>query len=200
MNSSAQREVPHERTPYRPRPCDDGPVGPPALAGGFEWQVQGFQIIDVIILVALVAAFAKKPAQDFLKNRHEAARKEMDEAMSVKTSAQARLDKYEGALANLTTEIEELNTSFRNDGEREAERITQEGQATIEKLRRDSAETLNREGAQLKSEIERSVAIKALDRAESLIQSRLDEERHKALIEAFIFDLESRDELGSFSA
>ena len=172
----------------------------PALAGGFEWQVQGFQIIDVIILVALVAAFAKKPAQDFLKNRHEAARKEMDEAMSVKTSAQARLDKYEGALANLTTEIEELNTSFRNDGEREAERITQEGQATIEKLRRDSAETLNREGAQLKSEIERSVAIKALDRAESLIQSRLDEERHKALIEAFISDLESRDELGSFSA
>ena len=172
----------------------------PALAGGFEWQVQGFQIIDVIILVALVGAFAKKPAKAFLENRHEAARKEMDEAMSVKTSAEARLEKYEGALANLSDEITELNASFRTDGERESERIAREGEEAAEKVRRDSAETLSREGTQLKGEIERSVAIKALDRAEALIQSRLDDAHHKALIEAFITDLEKRDELGSFSA
>ncbi len=172
----------------------------PALAGGFEWQVQGFQIIDVIILVALVGAFAKKPAQDFLKNRHEAARKEMDEAMSVKTSASARLERYEGALANLSTEVEDLNASFKSDGEREAARIQREGDSAAEKIRRDSAETLSREATQLKGEIERSVAIKALDRAEALIQSRLDEKSHRALIGSFISDLESRDDLGSFSA
>ena len=172
----------------------------PALAGGFEWQVQGYQIIDVIILVAIVAAFAKKPAKEFLINRHERAKKEMDEAMSVKTAAETRLQKYEGALNNLSNEITELNASFAADGQREADRITQEGNDAAEKIRRDSAETLSREGAQLKGEIERSIAIKALDRAEILIQSRLDDAQHKALIETFISDLESRDELGSFSA
>jgi len=118
----------------------------------------------------------------------------------VKTAAEARLAKYEGALSNLTSEISELNTSFENDGKREAERIIQEGEEASEKIRRDSAETLSREGAQLKSEIERSIAIKALDRAETIIKSRLDDAQHKALIETFISDLESRDELGSFSA
>jgi F0F1-type ATP synthase membrane subunit b/b' len=171
----------------------------PALAAGFEFQVHGFYIIDVVILLALAGAFLKGPARAFLANRHETARQEMDEAMSVKTDSEARLQKYEGALANLATEVTELNESFIQDGEREAIRITQEGEEAAEKLRRDAAETLSREGTQLKKDIERSVATEALARAETMIQSRLDAQTHKALIETFITDLESRDELGSFT-
>lgn len=171
----------------------------PALAAGFEFQVHGFYIIDVVILLALAGAFLKGPARAFLENRHETARQEMDEAMSVKTDSEARLQKYEGALANLATEVTELNESFTQDGEREATRITQEGEEAAEKLRRDAAETLSREGTQLKNDIERSVATEALARAETMIQSRLDAQTHKALIETFITDLESRDELGSFT-
>ena len=37
------------------------------------------------------------------------------------------------------------------------------------------------------------------ERAEALIQERLNAQHHKALIDAFVNDLESRDELGSFS-
>jgi F-type H+-transporting ATPase subunit b len=171
----------------------------PAFAGGFEFQKHGFYLIDVVILVTLAGAFLKGPARAFLENRHETARQEMEEAMSVKTDSEARLQKYEGALANLNNEVAELNESFRQDGEREAARITQEGEDAAEKIRRDSAETLSREGTQLKNDIERSVATEALARAEAMIQSRLDAQTHQALIETFIADLESRDELGSFT-
>jgi F-type H+-transporting ATPase subunit b len=171
----------------------------PALAGGFEFQVHGFYVIDALILLALAGAFLKGPARAFLENRHETARQEMEEAMSVKTQSEARLQKYEGALANLETEVADLNESFRQDGEREAARITEEGEASAEKIRRDSAETLSREGTQLRNDIERSVATQALARAETMIQSRLDAQTHQALIETFITDLESRDDLGSFT-
>ena len=171
----------------------------PAFAGGFELQVHGFYLIDVLILLALAGAFVKGPAKAFLEKRHETARQEMEEAMSVKTDSEARLQKYEGALANLETEIAELNESFKQDGEREAARITKEGDDAAEKIRRDAAESLSREGNQLKTDIERSVATKALERAETMIQSRLDAQTHQALIETFIADLESRDELGSFT-
>ncbi len=172
----------------------------PAWAGGFDWQVQGYYIIDLAILVALGAAFVKGPAKAFLETRYETARQEMSEAMTVKTGAETRLNKYESALANLDTEVTELNDAFRQDGEREAQRIASEAETTADKVRRDSAETLAREGAQLKTDIERAVAVQALERAETLIKSRLDSERHKALIQAFVSDLESRDELGSFTA
>jgi F-type H+-transporting ATPase subunit b len=171
----------------------------PALAGGFEFQKHGFYLIDVMILVALAATFLKGPARAFLEKRHETARLEMDEAMSVKTTSEARLQKYESALSNLNNEVAELNEAFRQDGEREAARITQEGEDAAEKIRRDSLETLSREGTQLKNDIERSVATQALARAETMIQSRLDAQTHQALIETFIADLESRDELGSFT-
>ena len=173
-------------------------VSTPALAGGFELQVHGFYLLDVIILVTILGAFLKGPARTFLENRHETAKLEMEEAMSVKTESEARLSKYETALSNLDSEISELNASFEADGAREAQRIAAEGEATGEKLRRDAAETLAREGAQVKGDIERSVATKALTRAEAMILDRLDDAQHKRLIESFITDLESREDLGSF--
>ena len=171
----------------------------PASAGGFDWQVQGYYIIDIVILVALAGAFVKGPAQQFLETRYETARQNMNEAMAVKTEAEARLTKYEAALANLDTEVAELNDAFRQDGEGEAQRISGQADADGDKLRRDAAETLAREGSQLKNDIERAVAVEAIERAEALIRSRMTDERHQALIKTFVQDLESRDELGSFS-
>ena len=171
----------------------------PAAAGGFDWQVQGYYIIDIVILVALAGAFVKGPAREFLETRYETARQNMNEAMAVKTEAEARLTKYEAALANLDTEVAELNDAFRQDGEGEAQRISGQADADGDKLRRDAAETLAREGSQLKNDIERAVAVEAIERAEALIRSRMTDERHQALIKTFVQDLESRDELGSFS-
>jgi len=171
----------------------------PALAGGFELQVHGFYIIDLAILLALGGTFVKGPAKAFLETRYETALHEMTEAMAVKTEAEARLSRYEAALANLDTEVTELNEAFRQDGEGEAQRISEQGEATADKLRRDSAETLAREGTQIRDGIERDVAVQALARAEALIRSRMTDTTHKALIQAFVQDLESRDELGSFA-
>ena len=81
----------------------------PAWAGGFELQVHGFYIIDLAILLALAGAFVKGPARACLVTRYENARQEMAEATSVKSQAEARLTRYEAALANLSTEVNELN-------------------------------------------------------------------------------------------
>ena len=172
----------------------------PAMAGGFEWQVQGYYLVDLIILLALAGAFVKGPAKQFLETRYESARQEMTEAMAVKTEAENRLSKYETALSNLDTEISELNDAFKKDGEGEAARIAAQGDADAEKLRRDAAETIAREGNQLKNDIERAVAVQAIARAESMIRDRITDERHSALIQAFIVDLESREDLGSFTS
>ena len=91
------------------------------------------------------------------------------------------------------------NEAFRQDGEGEARRIAEQGESTADKLRRDSAETLARESTQIRDDIERAVAVQALERAEALIRSRMTDERHQALIQAFVRDLESREELGSFT-
>lgn len=175
-------------------------LGGPAYAAGFEVQVHGFYIVDLAILVALASAFVKGPAKAFLEGRYETARQEMNESMAVKTEAETRLARYEAALLGLDTEITDLNDAFRQDGEREAQRIAADGEATAEKARRDAAETLARENAQLKTDIERAVAVQALERAEALIQQRLNTAHHTALIQSFVTDLESREELGSFTA
>lgn len=164
-------------------------------SGGFVWNEHGFYIVDFLVFVWLLWLGLRKPGRAFLDRRHETARVEMDEAMTIKAAAEERLHRYEQALDNLEAEVEEVRASFRADGDREHDRIIDQAENDADRVRRDATLTLGRESAQLRNDIERDVATSAMARAEALIRERMDEAGHRTLIQAFIDDLDKRTDL-----
>ncbi len=175
-------------------------VAPAALAGGFVLREHGFYVVDFLVMIGIIYAAAKGPAKKFLLDRHDAVRREMDEATALKARAQERLDRYERLVGELEGEIASMRQTFREAGEREAERIATEAAARAERIRKDTATALASESAQLKLEIEHQVAEHALERAEALVRQKMNADQQKQLVRAFIDDLESRGDLSSFTA
>jgi len=164
---------------------------------GFDLSIHGFYVVDFVAYLALMGLLFRKPAKNFLASRYETARQEMSEATSLKETAQERLDKYEGLLENLSDEISQLETEFREDGEGEKRRIAEATATAAEKMRQEGARTLAREQGALRGEMEHELALRALERAEALIIERLDASTHQRLNRTFIDHLEERTDLDS---
>ena len=73
---------------------------PVALAGGgneFDLSIHGFYVVDFVAYLALMGFLFKKPARQFLEDRHAKAKAEMEEATGIKAEAEERVERYDGA-------------------------------------------------------------------------------------------------------
>ena len=171
---------------------------PAALAGGgneFDLSIHGFYVVDFVAYLALMGFLFKKPARQFLEDRHAKAKAEMEEATGIKAEAEERVQRYEDLLANLDSEIVTLRDDFKSDGERESQRIDEAASAAADKLRHEGARVLSRQQAQGVDDLQQDLASKALTRAEAIVAERLDDKTQQALIRSFIDDLEQRTSL-----
>ncbi len=174
-------------------------LAPTAAAADFILEEHGYYIVDFIVLASIVFYFVKGPAKKFLEDRHEAVAREMREATALKADAEERLARYEGLLRDLTGEVTRLRDEFKADGEREAERIMFEAEATAERIRKDTTATVEAESIALRADLERMLARQALDKAEDIIKAEVSADRQKALVRGFIEDLEKHRDLSSLT-
>jgi F-type H+-transporting ATPase subunit b len=172
-------------------------ASPAFASGGFVFKEHGFFILDFLVLFLLLAHFIKKPAKDFLLRRHEAVKLEMNEAMALKSQAENRVQRYEGLLSTLDNEVDKLREDFKQDGARIEADIRQQNEMSAERIRLDNTRSLARETAQMKTDIETDLIVRALDRAEVLVSEQMNDAKQKALLEDFIQSLEKRDNLDS---
>jgi F-type H+-transporting ATPase subunit b len=178
-------------------------AAPAALAAdkeGFQPFTHLSYLVDFIILAGVLGYALRGPLATYLSDRHDAIRKEMDEATARKADATERLARYERHLRELDAEVATMRSDFERDGLAESERILADAQETIERLRADAILDASREATQMKLDLEREVAERALIRAEALVRERMNAARQRTLVERFITDLESRKDLGSLSA
>ncbi|MEZ4266122.1 MAG: hypothetical protein R3F39_07070 [Myxococcota bacterium] len=178
-------------------------AAPAALAAsgeGFQPFTHLSYLLDFIILAAVLVYALRGPLATYLSNRRDTILKEMDEATARKADATDRLARYEGALRELDAEVARMREDFERDGQAERERILTETRETIARLRADAALDATREASQMKLDLEREVAERALTRAEAIVRERMNAARQRTLVERFITDLESRKDLGSLSA
>ena len=62
-----------------------------AFAGGFVLEEHGYYIIDFLVLFGALYFLLRKPARQFLLDRHEAVAKEMEESSGFLTGMEKRL-------------------------------------------------------------------------------------------------------------
>ena len=175
----------------------------PALAAGdgsFSWTIEGFYILDFVVLVALLGYMLKGPARKWLADRHDRVKAELEAATQLRLEAERRLAEVDALLAGLQAEVAEVREQFRQDGEREAAHIANEATVAAERHEAGLDRQLDQEQAKVREQLERELVAAVLKSAEDKLRTRLDGKAQANVTAAFVSDLEKMPALSGRAA
>lgn len=150
------------------------------------------RIVNFLILVALLAHFARKPVGNAIRQSIESVRKMLREAEESRVNAEAGLKEAEKRLARVDQEVAELLESARREGEMERERILAEAAGAVEKIRREMALATDQELKKSRETLKAAAAEAAVALAEEIIREKVSLEDQRRFISEYLEKLEAK--------
>jgi len=141
------------------------------------WQIVNFAIFALILVV-----FLRKPLKTYLQQRKELIEKSIREAQEAKELAQKALAEVEERLKLKDKEVEDIITSARSSGEREKERLIQEGERLKVKILKQTKINIDYEVRRAKEAIKAEAVEAAMEIAEEKIKKRLTKDDQEKLL------------------
>jgi F-type H+-transporting ATPase subunit b len=152
----------------------------------FNWEFVGKHTANLAILVFVLVYFLKTPVKNFLMERRGQIAKKIESSEKEITEAKGVFDEYMEKMNNLGKEIDDLKESIKNEAEIERQEIIKQAEVSAKKIREDAQQTIKSETAKAKHEIQNEVVDLALQLAENLIKSNLNETDSKRIVEEFV--------------
>lgn len=151
------------------------------------------QCINFVLFAVIMYFFLFKPLQKVLAERREKISKDFDEAKAAKSDAEKLRKEYEEKLkqtseesadiiANAVTAAETMKSDIIAEAHSAAERIKAKSEAEIADMKNKAYLEMNHEMGSL-----------AVSLAGKLLESSLDENSHRAIVETFTAKVESGD-------
>ena len=151
----------------------------------------GFALINFAVFLFILNKLAGKSLKEFLASRHLEVRKTLDRARELEKQAQAQLDEYEKKAAAAQADIDALLGSMKQQAELERQKIIAKAEAEAEKLLKDAEAQVQQTIDSAKRELERKTALLAVDLAEKLVTSRVNDLDQRNLVERFVGQVET---------
>lgn len=153
-----------------------------------------YQIANVLILLGVIFYFARKPIIDFLANRRDQIQGDVAAAAELLSEAEARHREIQGNLANLESEIENLQEQSSRRAEEEAERILAEARRSAERIQADATAAIDQELLRAQRELRSEAAGLAVDMAGDILKQQVSDTDRERLLDEFIDRVESGNE------
>lgn len=150
-----------------------------------------FSIVNVIILFALLTFILFKPVTKLMKERTERIKKNISDSENSKTEADKLKFEYEEQLAKLKEETTTIINNAHQKGQAEADTIIKNAKNDAEIILQRARDEGKREVEKALEEVKDQVTGLALMAASRVIQSNMDTEANRKLVEEFI------DEVGA---
>jgi F-type H+-transporting ATPase subunit b len=154
-------------------------------------------LINFGVLLFIVNRYGRKALSDALVKRKESITREIDEATRMRKAAEERLAQYETKLEKISDELERVRREFRDQGERDKERIIQEAKERRERMRKDTEIVLAQEGKQMRQELLAEVVQQATRIATEILSKNTTLGDHDRFAEAFLQQLSSNARLSA---
>ena len=151
----------------------------------------GFALINFAVFLFILNKLAGKSWKEFLANRHLEVRKALDRARELEQKAQEQLAEYEKKGQAMQAEIDTLLTSMKAQAQVERQRIIAHAESEAAKLLKDAEAQVQQTIEGAKRDLERKTALLAVELAEKLVTSRINELDQRNLVERFVTQVES---------
>ena len=143
------------------------------------------QIVNFVALVIILRAVAYKPLQKMLKERQERIQKGLEDAKAAEEARARAEEEREKILSEARAEADRVLAEARRKAREEAEKVLHQAREEAEGIRETARKEAELERAQILGQVREEIAALAIAAAHKLIGEALDEQRQRALVDAF---------------
>lgn len=145
-----------------------------------------FPALNFLIYAFIIVKYALPAVRSFLKNRREEVIATMTQASAKKAAAQALVDEYKTKLAAVDREVQSLQATLRDEGERDKAKLLGDADAMAAKIKEDARILADQEVKIARQKIREEMALQAEATARALLQRNLSVEDQNRLADEFI--------------
>jgi F-type H+-transporting ATPase subunit b len=146
--------------------------------------------LNLVILIAALVYFGRRPIQDFFASRQDRIRDDLDAAASALAEAEARHTDWQRKLVELDAEMARIREQARERAEAERRHILADASAAAERIRNDARAAVDQELRRAREELRREAAELALEIAAETLRARVTDADRSRLVDEFIGTIE----------
>jgi len=154
---------------------------PMPLLKDFLWR-----ILNIAVLIWVIIKFAGKPVREFFANRSETLRKGVQEAQEAKAEAERIFTEYQAKLDGLEGELKAMEAKASLEAEREQERMRQETEILVAKLKQQARQMADQEVASAQRSLRNEAAKLAVEVAERLVKENVSDSDRQRMVENYL--------------
>lgn len=145
-----------------------------------------FPALNFLIYAFIIVKYALPAVRSFLKTRREEVIATMSQASAKKAAAQALVDEYKAKLAAVDREVQNLQATLRDEGERDKAKLLGDANIMAAKIKEDARILGDQEVKMARQKIREEMAIQAEATARALLQRNLSVDDQNRLADEFI--------------
>lgn len=153
---------------------------------------QIFRWLNFALVFGGIAYLIAKHGGNFFRANAQAIASSIREATSAKEEADRQLREVEAKISRLDQDVAEMREAARRDSAAEAARLEASAKAEIEKIEAAARSEMGAAERAARKELRVIVANQAVERAGSLLRSRMDNKVRSRLFQSFLGDLGRR--------
>ena len=167
-----------------------------ASGGNNDSQLLDFvwKVVNVVVLVAIIYRFAKKPVSEALQNNATTAKQMIDNARDDEERIASSMKEMRLKISGLENEALEMVKSAKKDAEQEKKRIIEEGIKEIHRMTEQAGFALKQESRKAEDELRKWIAEESIKLAEKKLKTDINQTHQKKLINNFIDNLKKPQE------
>ena len=150
----------------------------------FVWKV-----VNVVVLVAIIYKFAKKPVAAALGSSAESAKKVLDDARDAEERISTDLSEMNSKIAGLEKEAIEMVAAAKKDAEDAKARIVEEGKLEIQRMKEQASFALKQEQRKAEDDLRRWIAEESVKLAEGPLKKKMNQNDQNKLVKKFVDQL-----------
>ena len=150
----------------------------------FVWKVA-----NVVVLIAIIYKFAKKPVGSALKRSAESAKQTLDDVRNAETKINTELSEMRIKIAELEKEALVMVESAKKDAEDERERIIKEGKQEIVRMKEQASFVMQQELRKAEEGLRHWIAEESVKLAEGKIKKEINQNHQKKLVKDYMDQL-----------
>jgi F-type H+-transporting ATPase subunit b len=150
------------------------------------------QVVNFLILLAVLYRFAYKPLVATLEARSAAIKQQLAEAQAAREAAQRQLAEFEARLAAAQAEAQTMRERALREAAETRERLTAEARQEATRLLESARIEIEQNVRRAKNELRAEVGALAVEIAERLIQKSLRDDDHRRLIQDALARIDAR--------
>ena len=145
-----------------------------------------YPALNFLIYAFIIVKYALPAVRGFLRSRREEVITTISQASAKMAAAQALVDEYKAKLATVDRDVQTLQATLRDEGERDKAKLVADAHAMAAKIKEDARILADQELKMARQKVREALAIQAEATARALLQRNLSVDDQNRLANEFI--------------